>query len=125
MLRTLLLLLVVAAASAAAQTSLVPQAFWPCNNKTQRIFDSNGQTNTYVNDLDGGAWNETSAQAKAAGGHHQYISCQNSCPQPGCVKIVQWTSDKVTYVDGPGGESGNEFTYTIKNFKIWGFCTGC
>lgn len=111
--------------AATAQSLLPPTVFWPCNSTVQDVFDSNGESNRYTNDLPGAGWNDSSALAAAAANHHENIRCQNECAPSGCVKVVQWTSDSVTYVGGPGGASGSEFTYVIKNFKVTGFCTNC
>lgn len=112
-------------APAAPQTSPTPKAFWPCNNQKHRVFDSNGQTNRYTADLFGGAWDEVAAASMAAADHHLHIACETDCPPPGCVKVITWTYDKITYINGPGGASGNEFTFSITNFVVKGHCTGC
>lgn len=99
--------------------------FWPCNSKRQDAFDSKGQINRYTNPLPGGGWSEAAALAAAAENHHGDIRCQ-TCPDsgPGCVKVIQWSNDCVFYVSG-GSPATPEFTYTVDNFKVWGFCTTC
>jgi len=125
MIRSLSLLLLTFCVPALPQGAVTPKAFWPCNNAKHRVFDSNGQTNRYTADLFGGAWDEIAALSMAAADHHLHIACETDCLQPGCVKVVTWTFDKITYITGPGGASGNEFTYSIKNFVVKGHCTGC
>jgi len=100
--------------------------YWPCNGVVQTAYDSEGITVRYTLDLPGGAWNASTAASAAAATHHGNIKCQNDCLPPiGCIKSVNFTSDNVHYVSGPGGASGNEFTFTIKNLKVTGYCLQC
>lgn len=100
--------------------------YWPCNGVVQTAYDSLDTTVRYKLDLPGGAWNASTAAAAAAATHHTDIKCQNDCAPPiGCIKNINYTYDMVHYISGPGGESGNEFTFTIDNLKVTGYCLQC
>lgn len=103
-----------------------PVVVWPCNGVVQVAHDSKGSSNRYTSDLLGGAWSEDCALSQAAATYHGNITCMNECLPPlGCYKSIDWTYDQVLYISGPGGASGNEFTYSIKNFKVTGYCLQC
>lgn len=103
-----------------------PPVVWPCNDQVQVAYDSRGAENRFTADLPGGAWNTSSALAEAAAFFHGRITCRQDCLPPiGCFKSINWTCDGVKYVSGPEGASGDEFTFTIKNFKVTGFCYQC